>query len=82
MKLLVVRRTGGEVPWDAGRDTWLHEAAEGVEDHCEPVAVGAEDPLFILYTERQHRQAEGGAAHQRRLSALLRDDASVRLRLP
>ena len=50
VKLLVVRRTGGEVPWDAERDTWLHEAAEGVEDHCEPVAVGAEDPLFILYT--------------------------------
>ncbi len=59
VKLLVVLRTGGEVPWDAGRDTWLHEAAESVEDHCEPVAVGAEDPLFILYTSGSTGKPKG-----------------------
>jgi acetyl-CoA synthetase len=47
---LVVRRTGGEVGWTEGRDHWLHEEMERVAEHCEPVTVGAEDPLFILYT--------------------------------
>ncbi len=50
VKQLVVRRTGGEIAWDADRDHWLHEEMERVSDHCEPVAMSAEDPLFILYT--------------------------------
>ncbi|MCB1403805.1 MAG: AMP-binding protein, partial [Rhodobacteraceae bacterium] len=32
------------------RDIWLHEEMERVSDHCEPVVMAAEDPLFILYT--------------------------------
>jgi acetyl-CoA synthetase len=59
VKLLVVRRTGGDVPFDPARDTWLDEAMEGVEDHCEPVAVGAEDPLFILYTSGSTGKPKG-----------------------
>ncbi|HRW14568.1 acetate--CoA ligase [Amaricoccus sp.] len=50
VRQLVVRRTGGEVPWNADRDIWLHEEMERVSDHCEPVVMAAEDPLFILYT--------------------------------
>ncbi|MCC0066874.1 MAG: acetate--CoA ligase [Rhodovulum sp.] len=50
VRQLVVRRTGGEIPWNADRDIWLHEEMERVSDHCEPVVMAAEDPLFILYT--------------------------------
>ena len=50
VRQLVVRRTGGDVAWDDSRDIWLHEEMERVSSHCEPVALNAEDPLFILYT--------------------------------
>ena len=50
VRQLVVRRTGGDIAWDAGRDVWLHEAAAGVSADCPPEEMAAEDPLFILYT--------------------------------
>ncbi len=59
VKCLVVRRTGGEVAWEAGRDIWLHEAMAVVDPHCDPVAVGAEDPLFILYTSGSTGKPKG-----------------------
>ncbi len=59
VKCLVVRRTGGEVAWEAGRDVWLDEAMQTVEAHCEPVAVAAEDPLFILYTSGSTGKPKG-----------------------
>ena len=48
--MIVIKRTGGEVDWKAGRDVWLHEAFEAVTAHCPPEPMNAEDPLFILYT--------------------------------
>ena len=58
-KVLVVRRTGAEVPWDAGRDVWYHEAAAGVSDDCPAEEMGAEDPLFILYTSGSTGKPKG-----------------------
>jgi acetyl-CoA synthetase len=49
-KVLVVRHTGSPVPWQPGRDLWLHEEQAKVSADCPPVEVAAEDPLFILYT--------------------------------
>ena len=49
-RLLVVRRTGGDVPMMSGRDCWLHEMEANVSDDCPAEAMSAEDPLFILYT--------------------------------
>ena len=49
-KVLVVRRTGGDVEWTEGRDVWWHEARETASNEHAPVAVEAEHPLFILYT--------------------------------
>ena len=48
--VLVVRRTGGAVDWTEGRDHWWHDAVEAASPVHEPVMVGAEHPLFILYT--------------------------------
>ncbi|MCR4282823.1 MAG: acetate--CoA ligase [Bauldia sp.] len=58
-KVLVVRRTGGEVAMHAGRDFWYHELAASVPDQCEPAEMGAEDPLFILYTSGSTGKPKG-----------------------
>ncbi|MEM6595686.1 MAG: acetate--CoA ligase, partial [Pseudomonadota bacterium] len=49
-KMLVVKRTGGEIAMVEGRDHWLHEMEESVSSDCPPEEMNAEDPLFILYT--------------------------------
>ena len=49
-KVVVIRRTGGSCAMHAGRDFWYHELAGNVAAECPPAEMGAEDPLFILYT--------------------------------
>ncbi|HML91554.1 acetate--CoA ligase [Methyloceanibacter sp.] len=49
-KVLVVRHTGGDIPWTDGRDVWLDEAMAEASPDCPAEAMNAEDPLFILYT--------------------------------
>ncbi|MCZ8259642.1 MAG: acetate--CoA ligase [Beijerinckiaceae bacterium] len=58
-KVIVVKRTGGTVHMEAGRDVWYHEEAAKVADTCEPVAMNAEDPLFILYTSGSTGKPKG-----------------------
>ncbi len=49
-KVLVVKRTGGDVPWTKGRDVSLDEELAKVGEECPAEEMNAEDPLFILYT--------------------------------
>lgn len=47
--VLVLARTGKEVPWTPGRDKWWHEETVMVPSYCPPEILSSEDPLFILY---------------------------------
>lgn len=49
-KVLVVKRTGGDIAWDDSRDIWYHDAVDGQSTDCPAEEMNAEDPLFILYT--------------------------------
>jgi len=48
--VLVVRRTGQEVPWTEGRDVWWHDVVGRQPDTHTYEPHDAEDTLFILYT--------------------------------
>ena len=48
--VLVVRRTGNEVSWDADRDIWWHDAVPAASGEHVAQPFPAENPLFILYT--------------------------------
>jgi acetyl-CoA synthetase len=59
---VVFRRTGGDVPMQAGRDHWWHDLTEG-EPHdpescpCEPM--DSEDLLYLLYTSGTTAKPKG-----------------------
>jgi acetyl-CoA synthetase len=57
--VIVYRRTGGKIPFVAGRDLWMHEVTEGQADTCEPEWVEAEHPLFILFTSGSTGKPKG-----------------------
>lgn len=58
-RVLVVRRTGADVPMQPGRDVWLHAACEAASADCPLEPMGAEDPLFILYTSGSTGKPKG-----------------------
>jgi len=57
--VLVVRRTGGQIGWDAKRDRWYHEEMAQASKDCPPAEMNAEDPLFILYTSGSTGKPKG-----------------------
>jgi len=48
--VLVVQRTGEEIPMVEGRDSWWHELQPTASGVCPPEPMDSEDMLFILYT--------------------------------
>ena len=57
-RVIMLRRTGTDVPMMEGRDIDWAEAASQSAD-CAPEAMGAEDPLFILYTSGSTGKPKG-----------------------
>jgi len=57
--VLVVRRTGQEVPWTAGRDVWWHELVERQSAECAAVSLPAEHMLYLLYTSGTTAKPKG-----------------------
>ncbi len=58
-KVIVVRRTGGDVTMKEGRDLWYHDVMAWASPDCPPEPMGAEDPLFILYTSGSTGKPKG-----------------------
>ena len=57
--VIVYRRTGGKITWDAARDRWLHDEMQDQGEVCEPEWVSAEHPLFLLYTSGSTGKPKG-----------------------
>ena len=58
-KCLVIKRTKNKVSLKEGRDIYLDELLDEVNDYCQPEVMNAEDPLFILYTSGSTGKPKG-----------------------
>ncbi|MCF6228644.1 MAG: acetate--CoA ligase [Planctomycetes bacterium] len=57
--VLVAKRTGADVPMQAGRDLWLADETAKQSSECEAEIFNAEDPLYILYTSGSTGKPKG-----------------------
>jgi acetyl-CoA synthetase len=60
--VIVLQRTGDEVPFDESRDAWWHELTEGQDDDpasAPPEPMAAEDLLYLLYTSGTTAKPKG-----------------------
>ncbi len=57
--VVVVKRTGADVPMTPGRDAYFSDLKRTVSDVCDPEPMNAEDPLFILYTSGSTGKPKG-----------------------
>jgi acetyl-CoA synthetase len=57
--VIVVTRTGADVPMKDGRDIAYSDVRDGLPAECDPEVMNAEDPLFILYTSGSTGKPKG-----------------------
>ena len=57
--VLVVKRTGKDIPFKNDRDIWWQEERNKVDENCKAEEMNAEDPLFILYTSGSTGKPKG-----------------------
>jgi acetyl-CoA synthetase len=58
-KIIVVKRTGGKIDWQEGRDVWFHDLMSAASADCPAEHMDAEDPLYILYTSGSTGKPKG-----------------------
>ncbi len=58
-RVIMVAHTGAKVGWNLGRDRRYEDVVANQPDTCEPAAMNAEDPLFILYTSGSTGKPKG-----------------------
>jgi acetyl-CoA synthetase len=58
-KVVVVRRTGGDVDMVPDRDFWWHDLMQDASADCDATPLDSEHPLFILYTSGSTGKPKG-----------------------
>jgi acetyl-CoA synthetase len=58
-KVIVVKRAGNEIPWDAKKNIWYESLVKNENNYCKPQIMDSEDPLFILYTSGSTGKPKG-----------------------
>ena len=59
--VVVVRRTGADVPWTEGRDLWWHELTAPASPDFATERTAPEDPYMLIYTSGTTGRPKGAA---------------------
>jgi acetyl-CoA synthetase len=57
--VVVLKRTGQEVPWNAERDIWWHDFIRDADSYAKPEPMDSEDMLYLLYTSGSTGKPKG-----------------------